>query len=632
MERKIQKNKLVRIAIILIIIVLIFIIGAIIMKKAGIIQMSENKIQELRKAEIETDIQNIIDVTKQEIMETQEREATLTDLKEKLREQGYDLNETTGEVKYNEYYVIINSDLTIASIEEIITKAECKIMKVNGDELETLITIENRYGIEKIITPDVIIEGNGREKVALDRKLANGGMYEIKVKPVGKDIEEQYTILAEKVPNIVVTNKDTTGDGSTKTVEIQYPLTDNVINYYSLDDGATWQEYTGVLNVLEEDNKTIAAKTEAKEEKVKGKLIVGKTGEEIALVVSKSLLTATDKAIMKDNKHYRIAIKDEEYRVHTYVQNEDLVLAQNKSYGDGADVGTASENANSMVIVKVNGNLTINSGVTLTSYGTTYGGPKGMLLYVTGKLQNNGTVTMTARGAKAPGQNVYLWKNENNTYEYIPSVGGSGAAGSQGVTYDNGRTGGTAAAASNRRTAGGGGGGGQGNYNNGTLDGRGGNGSAGTSYSGGSGGGGGSYSIASNAAGNGGAGGNAKVNRPSGGYSVGAGGGAGNPGGAQASLKGSAQAGSNGTGGLLIIYADTFENNSTISANGSAGGSAYRAGGGGSGGGSVNIFCKTNNKTGTITATGGAGGTGTRNGQSANGGAGGTGSVTIGNI
>ena len=40
-----------------------------------------------------------------------------------------------------------------------------------------------------------------------------------------------------------------------------------------------------------------------------------------------------------------------------------------------------------------------------------YGGPKGMFIYCTGTITNNGTIDMTARGAKAVGQNVYLWKN-----------------------------------------------------------------------------------------------------------------------------------------------------------------------------------------------------------------------------
>lgn len=33
---------------------------------------------------------------------------------------------------------------------------------------------------------------------------------------------------------------------------------------------------------------------------------------------------------------------------------------------------------------------------------------------------------MTARGAYAEGQNVYLWKNIDGNYEYVPKIGAIG--------------------------------------------------------------------------------------------------------------------------------------------------------------------------------------------------------------
>lgn len=86
--------------------------------------------------------------------------------------------------------------------------------------------------------------------------------------------------------------------------------------------------------------------------------------------------------------------------------------------------------------------------------------------------------------------------------------------------------------------------------------------------------------------------------------------------------------GENGTGGLLIIYADTFVNNSIIESNGSKGGDAeygdHSAAGGGSGGGSINIFYKNYINKGTIIANGGEGGK-----SNYNGGNGGNGSISI---
>ena len=101
-------------------------------------------------------------------------------------------------------------------------------------------------------------------------------------------------------------------------------------------------------------------------------------------------------------------------------------LKQNKyEFGNKeTDIGTESEAAKNMVILKIDGDLTVNSGITLTACKSDngYGGPKGMMIYCTGTLTNNGTISMTARGAKASGQNVYLWQNLNGEYEYIPAV------------------------------------------------------------------------------------------------------------------------------------------------------------------------------------------------------------------
>lgn len=419
------RESLIRNILIFLIIVLILSIGIIIINKTGIIEIAKNRIEELKKAQIETEIQNIIDETKQEIMYNEGREATISDLKEKLRGEGYELNEITGEVKYNEYYVIINTDLSISSIEQIATKAKYEIMSENEGKYEVLITIENKHGIEKITGSDITFECKGREKVALDRTLNDGEAYQIKVKLVGKEKEELHTLVASKKPNIIVSNIDTLGDGTTKTINIEYPNNENLINYYSLDDGATWQEYTQELNILEADNKTIAAKSEWKEGKT-----IENTEEKVSLVVSDSLLSASKNAIMKNDTHYTIAVKDEEYNVHTYIEDEDVIVNNVKVYGTANDVGTANGDAKYMVLVKINGNLSINNNATLTTYGTQYGGPKGMLLYVTGNLENNGTITMTARGAKAEGQNVYLWKNksEANNYEFVPKIGGIGGS------------------------------------------------------------------------------------------------------------------------------------------------------------------------------------------------------------
>ena len=149
--------------------------------------------------------------------------------------------------------------------------------------------------------------------------------------------------------------------------------------------------------------------------------------------ITNSLLTAVQYTI-SETGYYNIEVEDEIYSVHAYVYDGDTTFSENQTFGDENDVATVSEYAKNMVVVKIKGDLTIDSGVTVTAYSTEYGGPKGMLIYTTGNLTNNGTITMTAKGAKAEGQNVYLWKNEiagidisgiGGQYEYVPAVGGN---------------------------------------------------------------------------------------------------------------------------------------------------------------------------------------------------------------
>jgi len=299
------------------------------------------------------------------------------------------------------------------------------------------------------------------------------------------------------------------------------------------------------------------------------------------------------------------------------------------TYSANVILGDSSTNKR-MLIVKYNGNLTINSGVTVTANtvsGLTY--KKGMFLYVAGTLTNNGIITMTARGTYSlAGENVYLWKNANSSYEYVPAVGGVGGA---AVSLTNApsvsKAGIAGIAGSNRATGGGGSGGVFNNVSGTSVSGAGG---AGTAYSGGAGGGATTsrgvtwYGNAGSSIG--GAGGAARSNTysNSGGYA--AGGGAGNPGGVYAGASCCTRnSGGTGTGGLLIIRANDLTNTGTISSNGVAGGYATGASGGSSGGGSINIFTLNSySSTGTITTAGG--------GAQWAGSAGGTGAITIGSV
>ena len=83
-----------------------------------------------------------------------------------------------------------------------------------------------------------------------------------------------------------------------------------------------------------------------------------------------------------------------------------------------------------MLIMKYKGNLTVNQERIVTAETR----KKGMFICVEGQLTNSGEISMTARGAKAKGQDVYLLRNKDNSYEYVPAVGATGGAGTSGYS------------------------------------------------------------------------------------------------------------------------------------------------------------------------------------------------------
>ena len=256
-------------------------------------------------------------------------------------------------------------------------------------------------------------------------------------------------------------------------------------------------------------------------------------------------------------------------------------------------------------------NFTINDGHTVTTSLRC----KGLYLNILGDLIVNGTLSMTARGANAPGKYVAVWPDANTIYFNSENTFSDVAPTISTLIHP---VGGEATANGINGACGGGGNGDIRSANNVNPTRK--QGSAGTSFSGGSGGGG---AVGSNAAtagspdgGEGGTGAVVWINS----Y-IGAGGGAGNPGGQghrkhdNGLTRPSSFAGESGTGGLLsllvrgnIIISDT----GSIQSNGSRGGTVTNSGhgsasGGGSGGGAIHIFHKGEiTNTDGITANGGA--------------------------
>ena len=538
---------------------------------------------------------------------------------------------TIVEIPENTYYVEINSGNDVLEIREIELQGSRKLQ----EEYTPIIKInEGGWAAEKVATINYY-----NEEYANEYSLDNGASWKPYEEPI-KLIEPTNVIARTTRENKVIGSSNfivTKIDPTEPVIElelgnrIQLGYDRELPTYYKeTPSGVTVECKDGekvVTNTkdLEEGEHTIVctAITGAKKKATAKKTI---TIIQIADIESDSILEAISNEDIPTGR-YSIKVNNEVYPVHMITLDGNQHFTDNKTFGDEHDVATKEDYAQNMVIVKVNGDLTIDEGVTVSPYyDKNYGGPKGFTLYVTGKLTNKGTID-NSHGAKAEGQNVYLWKNTDGTYEYVPAVGGSGGSGGasrDGVNGVNGVSG------TGRQTGGGGSGASYTNVNY-----RSGSGSAGTSYSGGTGGGGVDQISASSGEANGGRGGyGSGVNSNS------VGSGAGNPGG---ECRGNCNVGSTGTGGLLIIYADGYENHGTIKADGKNGGVGNIAPGGSSGGGSINIFTSQSteiDQLGIITNTryeeikGKSSNTGgsALTSKSKTGGAGGTGTVNIGEI
>ena len=107
---------------------------------------------------------------------------------------------------------------------------------------------------------------------------------------------------------------------------------------------------------------------EIKKIKVKGKTSEEATEEEV--IYSLNLIRHVGDMVLDGNQTY-----------------EGSTLTSNiYEFGSQSDVATASSYAQNTVVLKVEGNLTINEGVTLTSVKSTrtdMDGPKGMFIYCT---------------------------------------------------------------------------------------------------------------------------------------------------------------------------------------------------------------------------------------------------------
>ena len=527
---------------------------------------------------------------------------------------------------------IVNKDKIIKTARKIL-KLETKeityeICSNQNNKIKLILTVtDTENPIQEIALPDgdKLISTSSRNKIAIDYVIENDGTYTFTSKSATGETMTETINVDENFRNNLIGIDKIQGISTEEDYKItkKYDGESSYKYYYAIgENNDNWVEIPDyqIVNVDEykikenswadAEGKTILKVKKVSENEKNVVEIHKKIGD---LTLEDGLYNDTEQtlegnsiiACIRDNDiksgNYRLKVNGEEYPAEIYNYNE------NVNYITEKNLGTSEEDSR-MLIVKYNGNLNIDTDRLITAQTR----KKGMFIYVAGELTNNGNVSMTARGAKAEGQNVYLWKHDNGAYEYVPAVG---SAGGQSVVASNGSTKGIVGK-NGRHTRTGGGGSGYATafgkyynawgyppfvYNSSSS----GSGSAGTSYSGGTGGGSGykygNYEGTNGSPGesNGGTGGNGTY------------GGTGNPGGTTS--------GTSGTGGLLIIYANQFDNKGKMEANG-VDSNGY---GGASGGGSINIFYNQLINEGNITTSGGNG---------TNGGNGGDGGIIIKDI
>ena len=514
----------------------------------------------------------------------------------------------------------------------------------------------------KEITYEVTSNENNKIKITVQVTDTENGISELglpdgdKIKTTKERTQLGVDYVLDKDGEYTFTSKSTTGEILTETIIVNNEFRNNLIGIEKIQEISTEQDYKitkkydgnseykyyyaigenndnwieipeyQIVNI--DEYKILENNWQNEEGQIVLKLKkVGEKGNTVEvhkkienIQITENLYNKTEQIIegesiiacVRDNNiksgNYTLKVNGEEYPAEIYNYDENVNYITNKNIG-------TSEEDNRMLIVKYNGNLNINERRLITAQTR----KKGMFIYVAGELINNGEISMTARGAKAEGQNVYLWKHDNGAYEYVPAEGGNGG---KAVSVKNGSINGNVGTNGINRQTGGGGSGyafAWGTYDSGTMQGNvpvtssSGVGTIGTSYSGGTGGGSGRAYVTNgkpvwyegtSGLNNGGTGGN--------GYY----GGTGNPGGRGDNDE---YIGTTGTGGLLILYSDTLNNSGKISSNGTNS-NEY---GGASGGGTINIFYNKLTNEGTIESVGGKGG---------NGGDGGNGSYVLQNI
>ncbi len=340
------------------------------------------------------------------------------------------------------------------------------------DKIKTFITINSESGIEYVKCPNEnVIYTNGSDSLSIDYETTMLKEYDFYIKEVDTpERKETLYIDDEKIQeaslSIDIINDAVGYEKIQLKNKIKFPEYNKI--YYKIGKDGSWVEGTK-FSIFDYDLKQKELINENSTITISAKVVNNINNDEVLIskdieidntevtesIEDESLLKAIERENLQTGK-YKLNISDEIYDAKIYNIVGDVNIDMNTVFGSAEDVGASNKYAQNMIVLKVKGNLTIEKGTTVTSYNSAYGGPKGMLLYVTGDIINEGTISMTARGAYAEGQNIYLWCNSDNNYELVPKDGANGGAAimSYSTTVMHGINGNAGGKASDRKTGG----------------------------------------------------------------------------------------------------------------------------------------------------------------------------------
>ncbi len=344
------------------------------------------------------------------------------------------------------FLIICNNDKIRSKLKTAIFKEEpikeitYEIYSNKNNIIRLLVSVtDTENGIEEIQLPDGgILTGSNRTQMGIDYKIEEDGEYTFKYKSsTGEEIKDTLVVNDEFRNNLIGIEKiqEVSTEQDYKITK-KYDGTEEYKYYYAIGENNTdWLElsnkeiinidmYKIIENNLQNEDKTTTLKVK-KVNKYGNTVEVAKKIKDMQKV--ENLYNKEEKVIegesiiacIRDNEiesgNYTLKVNGEEYPAEIYNYDE------NMNYITDKNLGTSEEDSR-MLIMKYNGNLNIEKENLITAQTR----KKGMFIYVAGELTNNGEISMTARGAKAEGQDVYLWKYDSGEYEYVPAIGATG--------------------------------------------------------------------------------------------------------------------------------------------------------------------------------------------------------------